>query len=122
VLKSPLEMGNHYERVNMANNGSGLSAADRNRRIRQEALREQLSNKGLVQQVIEINTKMADLASDLPPEHVTRLKIAMDVNLKLVAKYLPDLKQTELIGDPEQPVEHNHTVGWVLEGVKPNVN
>ena len=106
----------------MAGNGSGLSAADRNRRIRQEALREQLSNKGLVQQVIEINTKMADLARDLPPEHVTRLKIAMDVNLKLVAKYLPDLKQTELIGDPEQPIEHKHTVGWVLEGVKPNAD
>jgi len=105
----------------MAGNGSGLSAADRNRRIRQEALREQLSNKGLVQKVIEINEKMADLDKELLPEHVARLKIAMDVNLKLVSKYLPDLKQTELIGDPEQPVEHKHSV-WNLVGVPANVN
>ena len=106
----------------MSNNGSGLSAADRNRRIRQEALREQLSNKGLVQKVIEINEKMADLGEDLPPEHVARLKIAMDVNMKLVAKYLPDLKQTELIGDPDQPLEHKHSVGWQLTGVPVNGN
>lgn len=101
----------------MASNGSGLSAADRNRRIRQEALREQLSAKGLVQKVIEINEKMADLGEDVPPEHVARLKIAMDVNLKLVNKYLPDLKQTELIGDPEQPVEHKHSATITFVGV-----
>lgn len=106
----------------MASNGSGLSAADRNRRIRQEALREQLSSKGLVQQVIEINAKMADLATELLPEHVARLKIAMDVNLKLVAKYLPDLKQTELIGDPEQPVEHKHTAVITFVGVNANTD
>jgi hypothetical protein len=105
----------------MASNGSGLSAADRNRRVRQEALREQLSNKGLVQKVIEINEKMADLGEPLPPEHVARLKIAMDVNLKLVAKYLPDLKQTEVIGDPDQPIEHKHAV-WNLVGVPANGN
>jgi hypothetical protein len=91
-------------------NGSGLSAADRNRRIRQEALREQLSSQKLVEQVVDINKKMADLSNDLPQEHVTRLKIAMDVNLKLISKYLPDLKQTELIGDPENPIEHKHSV------------
>jgi len=106
----------------MAGNGSGLSAADRNRRIRQEALREQLSNKGLVQKVIEINEKMADLDKELLPEHVARLKIAMDVNLKLVSKYLPDLKQTELIGDPEQPVEHKHTATITFVGVNGDTN
>ncbi len=84
--------------------GSGLSAADRNRKIRQDALREQLSNYKLVEKVIDINGKIQDLAQELPPEHVTRLKIAMDVNLKLINKYLPDLKQTELIGDPEAPI------------------
>jgi hypothetical protein len=26
----------------------------------------------------------------------------------LINKYLPDLKQTELIGDPDQPMEHAH--------------
>lgn len=101
----------------------GLSAADRNRRIRQDALREQLSNKGLLQQVIEISDKLADLTNhpDIPIEHVNRYKIAMDVKLKMVNKYLPDLKQTELIGDPDQPIEHRHSV-WNLVGVKPDGN
>jgi len=101
--------------------GSGLSAADRNKKIRQEALREQLSNYKLVEKVIEINGKMQDLAQELPQEHVARLKIAMDVNLKLINKYLPDLKQTELVGDPDQPVEHRVSV-WNLVGVPVNGN
>ena len=105
----------------MASNGSGLSAADRNRRLRQEALREQLSNYKLVEKVVDINDKIQDLGQDLPPEHVARLKIAMDVNLKLINKYLPDLKQTELIGDPDQPIEHKHSV-WNLVGVPANGN
>ena len=105
----------------MANtNGSGLNAADRNRRIRQEALREQLSKQKLVEQVVDINKKIADLAQDLPSDHLSRLKIAADINLKLIAKYLPDLKQTELIGDPDQPVSHNHSVTFI--GVNANSN
>lgn len=106
----------------MASNGSGLSAADRNRRVRQEALREQLSQKGLVQQVLEISDKLADLEGngDIPQDHVNRLKIAMDVKLKLVNKYLPDLKQTELIGDPDQPVEHKHAATVTFVGVNAN--
>jgi hypothetical protein len=101
--------------------GSGLSAADRNKKIRQEALREQLSKQKLIEKVIDINGKIQDLAQELPPEHVARLKIAMDVNLKLINKYLPDLRQTELVGDPENPLEHRVSV-WNLVGVPANGN
>lgn len=101
-------------------NGSGLSAADRNRKVRQEALREQLSNKGLLQQVIEISEKLHDLKDDLDPNQVTRLKAAADLKLKVVNKYLPDLKQTELIGDPEQPIQVS--TSWNLTGVPANGN
>ena len=76
--------------------GSGLSAADRNKKLRQEALREQLSNKGLVQQVLEISEKIGDLSQDLEKDKIDRLKIAADLKLKLVNKYLPDLRQTDL--------------------------
>lgn len=76
--------------------GSGLSAADRNKKIRQEALREQLSNKGLVQQVLEISEKIGDLSQELEKDKIDRLKIAADLKLKLVNKYLPDLRQTDL--------------------------
>lgn len=76
--------------------GSGLSVADRNKRIRQEALRDQLANKGLVQQVLEISEKIGDLSKDLEKDKIDRLKIAADLKMKLVAKYLPDLRQTDL--------------------------
>jgi hypothetical protein len=76
--------------------GSGLSAADRNKKIRQEALRDQLANKGLVQQVLEISEKIGDLSQDFEKDKIDRLKIAADLKMKLVAKYLPDLRQTDL--------------------------
>jgi hypothetical protein len=102
--------------------GSGLSVADRNKKVRQDALREQLSNKGLVQQVLEISDKIGDLSQDIEKEKIDRLKIAADLKMKLVAKYLPDLKQTELIGDPDKPVEHKHSMQWNLLGVSKDAN
>jgi hypothetical protein len=99
-------------------NGRGVSAADKNRRIRQEALREQLSAKGLVQQVVEISEKLNDLNVKLDANSVSRLKASADLKLKLVNKYLPDLKSTEITGDPDQPL--NVKMGWILEGVKPS--
>lgn len=98
--------------------GVGVSAANRNKKIRQEALREQLSNYGLVQQVLEISEKIGDLSQDFEKDKIDRLKIAADLKMKLVAKYLPDLKQTELIGDPEQPISIS-PIQWTIQPVKP---
>jgi hypothetical protein len=105
----------------MAKNAKdGLSVAERNRRIRQETTREQLAAKGLIQHVLDISNKLADFRNKIPPEHVTRLKIAMDIKLKLINKYLPDLKQTELIGDPNQPLKTEQVITFV--GVNANSN
>lgn len=89
----------------------GNSRAAENKRIRQDALREQLAAKGLAQQVVEAATKIAQLSTDnipedqrLTPDDINRLKIASELRLKLVNKYLPDLKSTELSGDPANPV------------------
>lgn len=82
----------------------GLSSADRNRRVRQEALRDLLANKGLAQQVLEISEKLQDLDEELDANKVARLKAAADLKLKLVNKYLPDLKSTEITGDPDSPL------------------
>ena len=51
----------------------GVSKANANRAIRQEALRESLSAGGHIQHVVDIDTK-----------------------LKLVSKYLPDVKSVEI--------------------------
>lgn len=76
--------------------GDSATAAKKNKRIRQEALREQLSAQGHVQHVVDIAEKLGD---ELPPNDVSRLKTKADIHLRLINKYLPDLKSIELDGD-----------------------
>lgn len=97
---------------------SSDNAATRNRKIRQEALRDYLESRGLVQHVIDLADKIGDETIELDPNMVNRMKVSIDTRLKLINKYLPDLKSTEITGDPEKPL--NVTMGWILEGVKPS--
>jgi len=83
---------------------SGQSRAEANKAIRQEALREQLSAQGHVQHVIENIEKFEDLANELDNNSIQRLKAANEHRLKLINKYLPDLKATELTGSVETDV------------------
>lgn len=76
----------------------GVSRGQQNKRIRQEALREQLSAQGHVQHVIDIANKLSDLEEDLDALAIQRLKAAADIKKGLISKYLPDLKQTEIEG------------------------
>lgn len=76
--------------------GSGKSRANENKRIRQEALREQLAAQGHVQHVIDIADKLRDLCTPLDNNDVHRLKSAAEIKLKLIDKYLPNLKQQDI--------------------------
>ena len=78
---------------------SGNSRAQENRKIRQDALREQLANKGLVQHVLEISDKLSNLDEELDALEIQRLKAAADIKKGLISKYLPDLKAVELTGE-----------------------
>lgn len=80
------------------------TAAAKNRRIRQEALRDYLESRGLVEHVIDLADKIGDETNGLAPEMVARFKISIDTRLKLINKYLPDLKSTEITGDPDSPL------------------
>lgn len=77
----------------------GQSVADKRRETTRAETLLSLKNKGLVQQVIESNNKLADLTLDLTQLEVTRIKAANDTRLALIKKYLPDVKQTELVGE-----------------------
>ena len=77
---------------------TGKTRAAKNKSIRKEALRDQLSAQGHVQHVIDITDKLSDLDITLENVDVTRLKAAADLKLKLINKYLPDLKAVELSG------------------------
>lgn len=78
---------------------SGESRATANRRVRQEALRESLAARGLVQHVLDITDKLSNYENDLDSLMVQRLKAAADLQIKLINKYLPDLKSTEITGE-----------------------
>lgn len=93
---------------------SGESRANANRRVRQEALREQLSQQGHVQQAVEILEKLKDLKDpkgetglELDSVAVSRLSKALDGHLKLVNKYLPDQKEVfnEHTGEDGEPIK-----------------
>ena len=72
--------------------------AQLNRQVRQEALRDQLSQQGHEQYISEIISNLSDPEMEYDSLWVQRLKAAADLRLKLMAKYIPDLKSTELTG------------------------
>ena len=79
----------------------GMTRAQMNKSVRQKALREQLEGQGHVQHVVEILNKISDLDS----MDLQRLKVVVDTKLKLITKYLPDLKSVEHSGDEDSPVQ-----------------
>jgi len=77
---------------------SNNSAAQRNRKIRQDALREQLAQQCHEQHVIEIISELTDSDLEFDSLMIRRKEIALNAHLKLMAKYIPDLKSQELTG------------------------
>jgi len=72
------------------------TVANKNRRIRQDALREQLSKGKHVDHVIEIARKLSEPNAALEATDIQRYKAAADIKLKLINKYLSDVKQADI--------------------------
>ena len=72
---------------------------NKNRRMRQDALREQLSKQKHVEHVIEIVNELNDVKQELDQLMVQRKKIVLDTKLKLINKYLPELKSVEVVDE-----------------------
>ena len=96
----------------------GETRGQENRRIRQKALREQLANQGHIQQVI-VNVKKIESLDPTGGNDTTVelniLKTATELRLKLVNKYLPDLKATELTGEAGAPISVADMSTWSEE-------
>ena len=77
--------------------------AEHQRNMRKDALREMLSKQKHVEQASDIAT---EFKKPIDRETQDRLKTKFDMHMKLVNKYLPDLKQSEvsLSGDGENPL------------------
>lgn len=105
---------------------SGQSVAAANREIRQEALRNQLASKGLLQQAVETVNKIEALDPEEGPVFYARLKQLDTANthrFKLINKYLGDVVRAEHSGPDGGaiPVQHQVTFihqreGEVIEG------
>jgi len=80
------------------NKSTGNSRAAKNKQIRKEALRDQLSQQKHVEHVIDIADKLADLDISLDNTDIQRLKAAADIKARIINKYLPDQKAVELSG------------------------
>ena len=86
----------------MLTTGIGYSVAKTkaqlNRQMRQEGLRDFLSQQKLIEQVIEIANKLREPEEEYDALDIQRMRTAAELNLKLTSKFLPDLKSTELTG------------------------
>ena len=72
--------------------------AQLNRQVRQEGLRDFLSKQKLIEKVIDIAQDLTDPDKEYDALDVQRMRTAAELNLKLAAKVLPDLKSTEISG------------------------
>jgi hypothetical protein len=70
-----------------------------NRKIRQDALREQLSKQKHVEKVVDNIKKMEQQGAVMETNELSALKYATDTRLKLINKYLPDVKSVEHTGE-----------------------
>ena len=82
----------------------GVTALNKNRAIRQQALREQLEKQGHLQHVLDLTDKLSNLDTPLENVEVQRLKTVIDTKIKLMNKYIPDLRSIELSGDQDNPL------------------
>lgn len=84
----------------------GQSVREANRAIRQEDLRKKLSEGKHLKYAIDSIVKVEGLKpSDTSTQELAILKTAAELRLRLVSKYLPDLKAVEHTGDGGGPVQ-----------------
>ena len=69
------------------------------RAMRQEQLRTYLSEKCRLEHVIDNIIKMEKEGASMETNELNAIKYATDARLKLINKYLPELKATEVTGE-----------------------
>lgn len=65
----------------------------KNREVRQDEVRKEIAAKCKITHVLDLVKKIEDASDAL---QVTKYKAAADIRLKLIGKYIPDLKSTEI--------------------------
>jgi len=86
--------------------------AEQNKKIRREALREELKSREYIRQVHKI------LETDDEDLNVPAAKLKLDGYFKLLAKTLPDTKAIELTGEEGGPIETSTQINFIPVGSK----
>ncbi len=94
------------------------TVAARNKKVRQDALREQISKRCTVQQVLKNIEKMEEQGASMESTELQALRAATDTRLKLLNKYIPDLKQSdiELTGADGGPIQTDSVFEFIPVG------
>ncbi len=94
------------------------TVAARNKKVRQDALREQISKRCTVQQVLKNIEKMEEQGAAMESTELQALRAATDTRLKLLNKYIPDLKQSdiELTGADGGPIQTDSVFEFIPVG------
>lgn len=103
-------VGKDQERVNLQQKagrhtlttGIGYSVAKTraqlNRETRQAEMRKKIEASGYESHVHEVVKKLLDPELEFDSIEVQRMKSAADLSIKMMAKFMPDLKSTEITG------------------------
>lgn len=83
--------------------------AQQNREIRREELRTYLSERGKLDHVLDNIEKIEqlDCSSDIFQKEILKLKTANEQRIRLLAKYLPDVKDDGEVDAGSQPITIN---------------
>jgi hypothetical protein len=72
--------------------------AQLNRALRQEEMRNKIEASGYESHVADVVKKLLDPEQEFDSIEVQRMKSAADLSIKMMAKFMPDLKSTEITG------------------------
>lgn len=97
---------------------AGSSVAKVQRKIRQDALREQIAARCTVQHIFD-NIERIDELEDGDSFGLSKLKTQIDAQFRLLSKYLPDLKAMEMkVSEGQFPVFNSgHSQDRVVKDV-----
>ena len=76
----------------------GATVKDRNRKLRQDELRELMSQRGKLSYVYDNIEKIENLSGELDATELRRLEAATNARIKLFDFYMPKLKAVEMTG------------------------
>ena len=108
------KVGKHSEIIgivflgtNPMSENKNLHTKTRNRKIRQDTLREYMQERGSTQHLFDLIEKIENLdhESDTFNAELSKLKASADLRFKALAKYLPDLKSQEITAEGGDPLQ-----------------